>query len=222
MTETSPAAHWDRVYATRAADSVSWYEASPEPSLAWIERMGLDHEAPIVDVGTGLSHLPDRLLALGFVDVTLVDVSAEAIARGNERRRLAGLGPPGGLEAFVGDVTAWRPQQRFRLWHDRAVLHFLVNDAERAAYRRALEAAVLPGGNALIATFALDGPERCSGLPVRRYGGDDLAALCGPAFRLVESRSLDHRTPGGAVQRFHWGWLRRAGARDGHGNRETL
>ena len=201
--------HWDEVYRTRHEDALSWYETSPDIALDFVARMGLAPDDPIVDVGTGLSRLPDRLLALGYGDVTLVDVSAEAIARGNDRRRAAGLGPAEGLTAVVGDVTAWRPQPRYRLWHDRAVLHFLVGDEERTAYRRVLEAAVVPGGHALIATFAPDGPERCSGLAVRRYGAEDLGTFLGPTFGLVGSRTFDHVTPGGAVQRFHVGWLQR-------------
>ncbi len=203
------AGHWDEVYRSRHETDVSWYEPAPDLALGFVARMGLAPDDPIVDVGTGLSRLPDRLLAFGYADVTLLDVSAEAIARGNERRRGAGLGPAEGLPAVVGDVTAWRPQPRYRLWHDRAVLHFLVGDAERTAYRRVLEAAVLPGGNALIATFAPDGPERCSGLPVLRYGAEELGTFLRPTFMFVDSRTFDHVTPGGAVQRFHVGWLQR-------------
>ncbi len=207
--------HWDEVFRTRPETAVSWYEPSPDTALGFVARIGLEPDDPIVDVGTGLSRLPDRLLALGYHDITLVDVSAEAIGHGNRRRREAGLGPVEGLPAVVRDVTAWRPERRYRLWHDRAVLHFLVGEGERAAYRRVLEAAVIPGGHAVIATFAPDGPERCSGLPVRRYGAEDLETFLGSTFLLVDARTFDHVTPGGTVQRFNVGWLQRH--RDGRG-----
>lgn len=209
MTREDRAAHWDRVFARRDEAAVSWYEPSPDLSQAQIRRLGLDRDAPIVDVGTGLSRLPDRLLGLGYRDLTLLDVSAEAIARGEQRRREAGLGAAAAVSTVVADVTAWRPERRFRLWHDRVVLHFLTDEAERDAYRRVLEAALVPGGHALVATFAPDGPERCSGLPVRRYGPSELAEFAAPTLELVDSIAFDHSTPTGAIQRCHLGHLRR-------------
>jgi SAM-dependent methyltransferase len=203
------ALHWDHIFASRDETAVSWYESSPDLALGLITRFDLERDAPIVDVGTGLSRVPDRLLALGFRDLTVLDVSAEAIARGERRRREAGLAPASGINSVVGDVTTWRPQRRFRLWHDRVVLHFLTDEADRAAYRQVLDAAVVPGGHALIATFAPAGPERCSGLPVRRYGPTELEAFAAPTFALVDSIRFDHPTPGGAVQRCHLGHLRR-------------
>jgi len=209
MAQHDRAAHWDHVFASRDETTTSWYEASPDLALEVIAQLKLEPDAPIVDVGTGLSRLPDRLLALGYHDLTLLDVSAEAIARGQRRRIEAGLTAASGLATVVGDVTAWRPRRRFRLWHDRVVLHFLTDEADRAAYRQVLEAAVVPGGHALVATFAPDGPERCSGLPVRRYGPGELAAFAAPTFELAESLRFDHPTPAGAVQRCHLGHLRR-------------
>ena len=125
----------------------------------------------------------------------MLDVSAKAIARLNTRHAP--------IRGIVADVTTWQPDRRYAVWHDRAVLHFLVEEADCVAYRRTLMAALAPDGHAVIATFAPSGPERCSGLPVRRHGAADLVTLFGPTLVLKDSFEFDHRAPGGAVQRFH-------------------
>jgi trans-aconitate methyltransferase len=192
------------VYRGKAEDELSWFEASPETSLDLITRTGVAKSAPIVDVGGGVSRLAGRLIEAGFTDVTVLDVSAEAI------RLLSARLPAGApVRRIVADVTRWRPDRTYAIWHDRAVLHFLTDEAGRAAYRRALLAALDPGGQAIIATFAPSGPERCSGLPVRRYGAADLEAFVGDAFTLLESFEFDHITPAGRSQRFHVARLRR-------------
>lgn len=204
MSSSSDTEHWDAVYGAKAENEVSWFEATPERSLALIARSGVDKSAPIVDVGGGVSRLADHLLAAGYSDVSVLDISGEAI------RRLLGRQPPDSpLHGIAADVTTWRPDRRYRLWHDRAVLHFLVGGDAREAYRRTLLAALAPGGQAIIATFAPTGPERCSGLPVRRYGAVELASFLGADFTPIESLMFDHVTPWGAVQHFHVGRFRR-------------
>ncbi|MCE3288527.1 MAG: Methyltransferase type 12, partial [Caulobacter sp.] len=166
---------------------------------------GAGKDAPVIDIGGGLSRLADELVLAGHTDVTVLDISAEAI-----RKRADRDGPVAGI---VADITRWRPERRYAVWHDRAVLHFLTREEDRAAYRRALTEGLAEDGEAIIATFAPDGPERCSGLPVRRYGREDIEAFLGKAFVVVESGGFDHVTPGGATQRFHFARLcRRATA----------
>lgn len=189
-------AHWDRVYATRAEDAVSWFEADVSARLALIAAHVPDRSAALLDVGSGVTRLVAALVADGYVDVTALDFSAEAVARA--------LGRPGtsGVQWVVADVYGWRPPRRYALWHDRAVLHFLTGEDGRAAYRRAVLAATEPGGTVILSAFAPDGPETCSGLAVRRYGRADFEAFLGPAFATVESFTSEHVTPGGAAQRF--------------------
>lgn len=192
--------HWDEVYARKAEDAVSWFQPRPEASLALIAATGLERHEPIVDVGGGASRLVDHLLAEGHTDVTVLDVAAAALAKSRARLGKAA----DGVHWIVADITRWQPERRYRLWHDRAVFHFLTDPADRAAYRRALEAGLAPGGQAVIASFALDGPERCSGLPVQRYSPATLAAELGPAFNLLEQLQEEHATPAGKPQRFQY------------------
>ncbi|MDP1737824.1 MAG: class I SAM-dependent methyltransferase [Caulobacter sp.] len=193
--------HWDGVYETRAEDEVSWFEVTPGASLDLIRRTNVPLDAAIIDVGGGLSHLAGTLVANGYSDVTVLDISDVAIRQLAARHQA--------VKGLVADITDWTPKRRYQVWHDRAVLHFLTDEADRAAYRRALLAGLEPGGQAIIATFAPTGPDRCSGLPVRRYGREDLEAFLGDAFLMVESFEFDHVTPAGRVQRFHVGRLRR-------------
>lgn len=191
--------HWNSVYGTKAETDVSWFEAEPELSLDLIRRADVSSDDAIIDIGSGLSQMADALCEVGHTDVTVLDISEEAIRKRAERG--------GAVKGIVADITAWTPQRRYRVWHDRAVLHFLTGDDDRAGYKRALLAGLEPGGQAIIATFAPSGPERCSGLPVRRYGREDLEAFLGDAFDILESFEFDHVTPAGSVQRFHVGRL---------------
>lgn len=193
-----PAEHWQDVYARKGEDEVSWYQAVPARSLALIRHFNPDPDGPIVDVGGGASRLVDHLLADGYRAVTVMDLAWSGLNQARYR-----LGDAAArVDWQAGDVTAWRPQQRYRLWHDRAVLHFLTDPRDQAAYRASLEAALAPGGHAVIATFAPDGPAKCSGLPVQRYDESGLAGCLGGAFRLVHSERENHMTPGGKSQAF--------------------
>ena len=186
--------HWQGVYGSKAADAVSWYEREATTSLAMIEATGVAHADPIVDVGAGASVLVDGLLAKGFSDVTALDVSEAALAITKAR-----VGDR--AKYVVGDVTAWKPDRTYALWHDRAVFHFLVDEDSRARYRATLAAALREGGHAIVATFAEDGPEKCSGLDVRRYSPEALAAELSPVLAMLESRRVVHVTPWGAEQK---------------------
>ena len=198
-------AHWQQVYASKAETEVSWFQERPSASLALIRGTGLDGGARLIDVGAGASRLVDHLVGVGWRHVTVLDIAPMALDR--VRRR---LGPGASqVEWLVADVTRWRPPARFDLWHDRAVFHFLTDDGDRAAYAAAMAAAVPGGGHAIVGTFALDGPERCSGLPTCRYDADGLAAAFAGHFHLVDSLTEDHRTPAGKLQRFQFCRFRR-------------
>jgi trans-aconitate methyltransferase len=202
--EPGRANHWQRVHAGSDPAELSWYQREPALSLELLDALGVGPGDALVDVGGGSSALVDRLLARGFADVTVLDVADAALAGARAR-----LGPrAAAVEWIVADVLEWTPPRRYEIWHDRALLHFLVDPDDAAQYARALRAAVAPGGAAVIAAFAPDGPPTCSGLPVRNYDAGAIAALLGPGAELVAARREEHMTPGGRVQPFTWAALR--------------
>ncbi|CAA7616866.1 class I SAM-dependent methyltransferase [Magnetospirillum sp. UT-4] len=198
--------HWQEVWTSKAPEGVSWYQAEPAASLALIARAGLSRAAGIVDVGGGASLLVDRLLERGHSQVAVLDVSAAALDVAADR-----LGAMAEDVTWIeSDVLEWRPVPGlFELWHDRAVLHFLTRPEERKAYRKVMMAALVPGGWAVLGTFAPDGPEKCSGLPVMRHDAGTLSDLLGPDFDLVAEMREEHVTPNGGVQHFTWCLFRR-------------
>ena len=198
------AAHWGEVYETRASTELSWFQREATMSLDLIERLHLPAGAPILDVGAGASTLVDDLLAHGHTNLTLLDITEAAFAPVRAR-----LGTRRDLRYIVADVANWTPEMEYAVWHDRALFHFMTTDEARAAYRHSLAAAVARGDHAVIATFAPDGPERCSGLPVRRYSAEALAKELEDILRLVEVRRELHRTPKGASQPFTFGVFER-------------
>jgi trans-aconitate methyltransferase len=198
--------HWQNVWTSKQAEEVSWFQPEPTLSLDLIESLHLRKDAGIIDVGGGASALVDRLVERGWRHVAVLDVSGAALNQAAER-----LGPLGDDVTWIdSDLLEWRPVPGlFELWHDRAVLHFLTREEDRKAYRRVLMTALVPGGTAIIATFAPDGPEQCSGLPVQRHDAESLSHLLGPDFELLETRREDHTTPSGKVQAFIWCVFRR-------------
>ncbi len=198
--------HWEDVYRRKASDAVSWYRPHLEPSLALLDGIGLSPATRLVDIGGGASTLVDDLLARGLRDLTVVDLSPTALAIARARLGAAG----DAVHWQAGDVLAMNfPEARFDAWHDRAVLHFLVDPADAARYAALAARAVAPGGHAVIGGFSPQGPETCSGLPVARRSAGDIAALMGPAFELTGQREHVHETPWGAPQAFAWVVLRR-------------
>ena len=196
---TERAQHWDAAYENRGATGVSWFQPAATVSVELIERLGTPTDASVIDVGGGASLLVDVLLRRGFGDLTVIDVSKAALDAVRER-----LGPTNPVALLHEDLLEWKPERRFDLWHDRAVFHFLVDGLDRERYRRTLRSALRPGGAVVIATFAPDGPEYCSGLPVARYSSGDLANFLGPEFEVIEQSREDHVTPGGVTQPFTW------------------
>jgi len=194
-------AHWEEIYGARAPFELSWFESEPAMSLGMIAAAkNVEPDTAIIDVGGGASTLVDVLVARGYRDLTVLDVSQEALDIA--RRRLGEDATK--VRRVTHDVLTWRPARRYGLWHDRAVFHFLVAPDQRAAYLAVLHAALEPGGSVIVATFADDGPQMCSGLPTARYAPDDLAALFGSDLEVLTSRREEHLTPAGVVQPFTW------------------
>lgn len=197
--------HWDETYRTKAETLVSWYQPSPERSLALIGSVAPSRSAGIIDIGGGASRLIDGLLAEGYGDLTVLDISTVALDRAKAR-----LGPRAETVNWIAaDIARWRPTRTWDVWHDRAVFHFLTERPAQEAYIAALMQATRAGSAVVIATFAPTGPERCSGLPVQRYDASALAARLGADFELVAQAEEAHVTPAGATQDFQYGVFRR-------------
>lgn len=194
-----PRSHWEKVYRTRRPTEVSWYRAHLEASVALIEEAAGNHDAHVIDVGGGESTLVDDLLARGYRNLHVLDISPTAIAVARERLG----GAANGIDWLCGDVTSYAfPLSRYDVWHDRAVFHFLTAEHERVAYVRQVAHAVRPGGRVIVATFGPEGPTKCSGLDVVRYDPERLHDEFGTRFRLVKHFTELHQTPAGAVQQF--------------------
>ena len=197
------ATHWESVYATKGREHVSWYEETPAVSTELVLSAGVPRH--VIDVGTGTSTLPDALLDAGVDHVTLLDLSMSVLAltavrldeRGNR------------VTTIVADVLTHSFDEQYDVWHDRAVFHFLVEDEQRAAYVAQVRTALAPGGLLVVGTYAEDGPDSSSGLPVRRYSADALAAEFGDGFTSLDSRRAEHHTPTDSIQPFTWVVLRR-------------
>jgi SAM-dependent methyltransferase len=198
-------AHWEGVYTKKGENEVSWFQESPAPSLQLIAQVGATPASAIIDIGGGASRLVDNLIEQGFEDVTVLDLSEAALEAA--KARLGGRAAQ--VQWIVADATVWEPLKAYDIWHDRAAFHFLTEDRDRAAYIARLERALKVGGYAIIATFALDGPERCSGLPVVRYDPASLGQSLGRAFQLVDTRRQIHATPWGSEQSFQFSVFRR-------------
>lgn len=203
--------HWNAAYAA-GATKASWTQAYPTPSLSALAAASPDLRAAIIDVGGGSSPLAGALLRAGHTDVTVLDLSAMAL---NIARRQLGDRATR-VQWLVADVLAWRPPRQYVVWHDRAVLHFLTNPADRVRYAATLRDAVTTGGCAVIAAFAPDGPSRCSGLPVQRYNADEILELLGDQFTAVLTATELHRTPSGQQQPFTWLVARRTAVTTGY------
>lgn len=201
--------HWDGIYSTKPAESVGWYQEHATLSLDLIDRAGLDSRGRMVDVGAGASRLVDHVLtSLNPASIVLADISPRALAVTRQR-----LGDAATVEYVVGDVLELDIGP-VDLWHDRALFHFLGDPADREAYVAVASRHVVPGGHAVVAAFAEDGPEYCSGLPTERYSAGQLAAQFAPRFSPVTSRREMHHTPDGRAQSFIYVLLQKAANED--------
>jgi len=199
--------HWEKVYTNRPSESVSWFQEHADLSLQLIHNTGLGKDAAIIDVGGGASRLVDDLVDEGYSDLTVLDLSATAIAVAQKRLEKHA----DRVQWMEGDITtAEFPLHRFDIWHDRAVFHFLTKPAERHAYVERVMRAVKPGGHVIIATFGKEGPDKCSGLPVMRYEPETLHHEFGEAsFKLIDHQEESHHTPSGKVQQFIYCYCRK-------------
>jgi len=197
--------HWQNVYTRKEPSDVSWFQPVPEKSLQIIRSTGVAAAAPLIDVGGGASNLVDHLLAEGYTDISVLDVSGQALEHSKSR-----LGKAADAVRWIEtDVTTFEPTRRYTLWHDRAVFHFLTCSDERSTYIDLVSRALVPGGHLLLATFGPEGPERCSGLPVERYDVQTLKGLLGTRFDLAGYELDLHDTPMGSTQQFLYTWWRR-------------
>ena len=196
-------AHWNAAYTAKTENQVSWFQETPARSLALIAAAS--PKGSVIDVGGGASRLADALIEAGRTDVTVLDISEVALDRAKARLG----GKVARVQWICADITQWKPDRQWDVWHDRAVFHFLTEAEAQDAYIAALTAATHPGSAVILSTFAPSGPERCSGLPVQRYSPAQLAARLGPAFTLYDEALESHVTPWGATQDFAYAALRR-------------
>lgn len=191
--------HWESVYQTKSPNQTSWYQPHLQISLDWIAEAAPGRSSSIIDVGGGESTLVDDLLTAAYSNITVLDLSETAIRK--SKKRLGAVEQR--VHWLTGDITAVTLSNRgFDLWHDRAVFHFLTEPHQRAAYVRQLTTSLRTGGHVILATFGPDGPQKCSGLPVRRYSAQDLQKELGPQFQLEKTSTVDHQTPFGTTQEF--------------------
>jgi len=196
--------HWENVYTTKSEAEVSWFQETPALSCDLLNFVGATRTSSIIDIGGGASRLVDSLVAQGYENVTVLDLSEAALAAAKAR-----IGDKKDQVTWiVCDVTIWEPVATYDVWHDRAAFHFLTDPADQTAYIARLRLALRPGGHAIIGTFALNGPEKCSGLPVIRYSAESLGKTLGPGFVLVDERINEHLTPWGAMQKFQFSTFR--------------
>ena len=193
--------HWDAIFGSKPSPELTWYQPHLEKSLELIHASNISKEAPILDIGCGDSTLVDDLLGSGYTGLTVLDVSSLALERSRER-----LGWRAAQVTWVeGDITQLDlPAAKYCLWHDRAVFHFLIDPIERGLYVLAARRSLAPGGYLIIVTFAMDGPEKCSGLPVMRFDPESLSNEFGSSFQLLQSYPETHRTPWGGEQQFQY------------------
>lgn len=198
--------HWDTTYRTKVEDQVSWFQQTPEPTLTLLGLADVATSSAIVDVGAGTSHLVDALIGQGYADISVLDISQAALEQAQAR-----LGSDAQKVKWIrADVTAWRPDRSYDVWHDRATFHFLTDPVDQAAYAAVLTRALKPGGHVIIGTFAPDGPEKCSGLPVARHDANSLGKTLGSQYALIDYRRHDHITPSRVVQHFQFSTFRKA------------
>lgn len=190
--------HWETIYQTKKLSEVSWYQPKPQTSLDFIQESNLDLDAKIIDVGGGDSFLVDHLLDLGYTDISVLDISKNAINRAKER-----LGSRADqVKWIVSDISEFQPEESYDLWHDRAVFHFLTDQEEIAKYVQTLQQHLHPNGTFILGTFATDGPLKCSGIEITQYSPESMEALFSSSFKKIKCLKTQHPTPSNATQNF--------------------
>jgi len=205
MEHTARKTHWEQVYQAKSPSDVSWYQTQPSISLKLIEATGIEKHQHIIDVGGGASILVDYLLKAGFSRLAVLDISAQSLQHAKTR-----LGENSHkIEWLEDDVTTFQPPHPYELWHDRAVFHFLTNAEDRKRYVQVLKQALVPKGHLIIATFAIGGPKKCSGLDIVQYDAESLCTELGEEFELLDVQNETHITPANAEQKFTYFRLKR-------------
>jgi SAM-dependent methyltransferase len=194
--------HWENIYSTKAFEEVSWYQKSPENAIAALHRASLSKDAKIIDIGGGDSFFVDYLIEAGYRDITVLDISQNALDRAKSR-----LGKKRDKVTWIcSDITHFQPEQTYDFWYDRAVLHFLRNEEDQISYKKNLLKATAKNSFISLAAFAKDGPLKCSGIEVQQYDPKDLELFLGDSFETLKSFKLEHPTPFGTVQQFSFLW----------------
>lgn len=193
--------HWESIYSTKQLNEVSWYQPKPETSLKFIKALNIPKSASIIDVGGGDSFLVDNLLDLGFSDITVLDISSNAIERAKKR-----LGKMSEQVTFIeADASEFNPTKTYDLWHDRAAFHFLTDEREIKNYIQSAEKGIKPSGYMIIGTFATDGPTKCSGIEVSQYSEGSLSKKFDHQFKTIACQKVSHKTPFDTIQNFVFG-----------------
>jgi len=200
MKELDRKNHWERVYQTRSPTDVSWYQTYPEQSLKLIEKNLMDKTQSIIEVGGGASVLVDYLIDAQFTHLSVLDISENALQHAKDRLKEKSQQ----IEWYVADILMFQPPHRFDLWHDRAVFHFLVEEVDRKRYFSTLKKSLNKNGQVIIATFGTNGPEKCSGLPIKRYDKVSMIEEMGDEFELLDTFDEFHFTPNGSQQQFSY------------------
>jgi len=190
--------HWNNIYQTKSLDEVSWYQQVPATSLDFVERFNLPKTVKIIDIGGGDSFLVDHLLDMGYQDITVLDISEEAIERA--KKRLGSRADK--VEWIIADAADFQASDKYDLWHDRAALHFLTNEKEIQSYVSTLTTSVNPEGYIIIGTFSENGPKQCSGIDIKQYSENSLTDRLKHFFKKIRCITIDHKTPSGSIQNF--------------------
>jgi len=190
--------HWNNIYQTKSLDEVSWYQQVPATSLDFVERFNLPKTVKIIDIGGGDSFLVDHLLDMGYQDITVLDISEEAIERA--KKRLGSRADK--VEWIIADAADFQASDKYDLWHDRAALHFLTNEKEIQSYVSTLTTSVNPEGYIIIGTFSENGPKQCSGIDIKQYSENSLTDRLKHFFEKIRCITIDHKTPSGSIQNF--------------------
>ncbi len=201
--------HWNTIYANKPLEQLGWYEAQSTPSVDLIERCELPKDAPIVDIGSGRTALIFQLLELGYKNISAVDISDVALEKAKEFLSKENAARVNWIVDDITQSTAVQELENIALWHDRAVFHFLIDEKDRQSYKAILEKVIMPGGFVIMATFAMDGADKCSGFPVQRYSVESLSEFLGDGFKLIEGLEHTYQMPSGAPRPFTYARFQR-------------
>ncbi|MEI8114905.1 MAG: class I SAM-dependent methyltransferase [Bacteroidia bacterium] len=197
--------HWENIYQTKELKDVSWYQRTPETSLNFIQLANLPRNAKIIDIGGGDSLLVDHLIDLGYLDITVLDISAKSLDKAKQR-----LGDrASNVHWIVADISNFRPSRKYDLWHDRAAFHFLTDETEIENYVKTVQLCIQPSGILIIGTFSEQGPRKCSGIEIKQYSEMSIYERFMSCFEKIQCITVDHQTPTGSIQNFVFCYLRK-------------